>query len=120
MFDQELHQGTIAFRVGQSPLSVTLAPPPSNPALAVSNIEVGISLIGAGIALQRVSDVKGRLEIESLPHGTIGLECVVVVNGKYYYGDAILVHSGPHSVTLVLRNVDDLKNGVAPLRVDRR
>ncbi len=120
MFDHELHQGTIAFRVGQSPLSVTLAPPPSNPALAVSNIEVGVSLIGAGIALQRVSDANGRLEIESLPHGTIGLECVVVVNGRYYYGDAILAHSGPHSATLVLRNVDDLKNGVPPLRVDPR
>jgi hypothetical protein len=119
-FEHEMHQGSIAFRVGQSPLSVTLAPPPSHPALPVSKIEVGISLIGAGIAVQRVSDAKGRFEIESLPQGTIAFECVTVSNGKYYYCDAMLVHSGPRAVTLVLRHVDDLKNGVAPLRRDGR
>ena len=56
--ERELHQGKIAFRVGQSPLSVTLVPPPSNPGLAVSNIEVGLSIPGAGIAMQRTSDAQ--------------------------------------------------------------
>lgn len=98
--EQEMHQGVTAFRVGQSPLSVTLAPPPSHPALPLSKIEVGISLLGAGIAVQRVSDAKVRFEIESFPHGTIAFECVAVSNGKYYYGQATLVHSGPRSLTL--------------------
>jgi hypothetical protein len=110
------HVGTIAFRVGQSPLSVALAAPPSNPALGLSNIEVGISMPGAGIAVQRISDARGRFEIAAFPHGTASFECVAVADGKYYYGQAILEHSGPQEVTLVLRHVDDLHSGVAPLR----
>ena len=35
---------------------------------------------------------------------------------RYYYGDATLAHSAPGSVTVILRNVEDLKNGVPPLR----
>jgi hypothetical protein len=115
-----LHQGRVVFRVAEWPLSVRLEPPPSNPALSVSNIEIGISLLGKGIAVQRVSDADGRFEIVSFPSGTIAFECVVVSNGWYYSGDAMLDHSGPESVTLVLRSVEDVKNGVAPLRIDRR
>ena len=112
----EMHYGTIAFRVGQSPLSGTLVPPPSNPALSVSNVDLGISLIGAGIGLQRVSDANGRFEVEAFPHGSVALDCVVVSDGKYYYGQATLRHSGPREVMLILRHVDDVKNGVPPLR----
>jgi hypothetical protein len=111
-----MHQGKTAFRVAQWPLTVTLEAPPSKRALSVSNIEVGVSLIGAGIAVQRVSDAQGRLEVSSFPEGTIALECVAVAGGKYYYGDATLTHSGLGSVTVILRNVEDLKNGVPPLR----
>jgi hypothetical protein len=63
-----------------------------------------------------VADDKGRFEIESFPSGPIAFDCVTVFEGKYYYGQATLVHSGPRSVTLVLRNLEDVKNGVAPLR----
>jgi hypothetical protein len=115
----EMHYGRIAFRVGQWPLSVRLEAPPSNGKLSIANIEVGISMLGAGIAVQRISDANGRLEVASLPEGTVAFECVAVSGGKYYYGDATLTHSGPRSITLVLRNVEDLKNGVAPLRVDK-
>jgi hypothetical protein len=114
-----MHYGRIAFRVGQWPLSVRLEAPPSNGALSVANIEVGISMLGTGIAVQRMSDANGRLEVTSLPEGTVAFECVAVSGGKYYYGDATLTHSGPRSITLVLRNVEDLKNGVAPLRLDK-
>jgi hypothetical protein len=46
----------------------------------------------------------------------VALECVVESDGKYYYGDATVTHSGPRSVTLVVRHVEDLKNGVPPTR----
>jgi hypothetical protein len=114
--EQHMHQGTIAFRVGQSPLSVTLLPPPSNPGLPVSNIEVGLSIPGAGIAMQRTSDANGRIDIDGFPHGTVVLECVTTSNGRYYYCDGVLVHGGPRSVSLVLRHVQDVVNGVPPLR----
>ena len=113
-----IHQGQIAFRVAQWPLSVRLEPPPSNPALSVSNIEIGISLLDEGIAVQRVSDANGWFEIESFPSGMIAFDCVAVSDDRYYYCDATLDHSGPGSVTLVLRGVRDVINGVRPLRID--
>jgi hypothetical protein len=111
------HSGALTVRV---PLSVTLEAPPSNPALPVSNIEVGTSLAGAGMAIQGVSDANGQFEIESLPSGVVDFECVTVFDGGYYYGEGTLVHSGPGSATLILRGVEDVINGVAPLRVGAR
>lgn len=111
------HSGALTVRV---PLSVTLEAPPSNPALPVSSIEVGTSLAGAGMAIQGVSDANGQFEIESLPSGVVDFECVTVFDGGYYYGEGTLVHSGPGSATLILRGVEDVINGVAPLRVGAR
>ena len=88
-----------------------------NPAKSVSKIEVGISLLGAlGLWLSASGTRKGGFYVASFPEGTIALACVAVSGGKDDYGDATLAHTGPRSVTLVLRNVEDLKNGVAPLR----
>ena len=115
--EEGMHHGEIAFRVARWPLSVRLEGPPSNPTLSVSNIEVGISLPG-GFAVQRVSDANGRFEVESFPSGTITFDCATVSDGTYYYGQATLDHSGPGSVTLVLRGVRDVIDGVRPLRVD--
>ena len=67
-----MHYGRITFRVGQWPLSVRLEAPPSNRALSVSNIEVGISMLGAGIAVQRMTDARGRGSgIASRGHGRL-------------------------------------------------
>ena len=49
----------------------------------------------------------------------VAFGCVAVSGGKFYDGDATVRPSGPQSVTLVLRNVEDLKTGAPPLRVDR-
>ena len=117
--EDTIYHDRYAFRVGQSPLTVTLTPPPSNSALPVSHIDVGITLVGAGVALQRTSDAKGRFEIESFPHGTVALECVTVSNGKYYYGQTTLAHSAPRTATVVLRHVDDLKPGMTASSVGK-
>jgi hypothetical protein len=117
--EHTLYNARYAFRVGQSPLSVTLAPPLSHSAVPLSNIEVGITLVGSGVAVQRMSDAKGRLTVDSFPHGTVALECVTIANGKYYYGQATLVHSAAGTATLVLRHVDDLKAGAATATLAR-
>lgn len=111
------HADEVRFRVGQSRLVVTLAAPPSNPALRISGVEVGVSIMGAGIAVQRVSDDSGRFEIESFPHGTVAFDAEVKQDGRYYYGDATMAHFGERSVTLVLRHVSDLVNGVPALEL---
>jgi hypothetical protein len=113
--DGGMHHGLVRFRLGLSRLSVTLLPPPSNPALPVSNIAIGVSLIGAGIAVQRVSDREGRFEIDALPHGTIGLDCETVSGGLYYYCGGIMPHWGDQSVILVPLHVSDRRAGVPPL-----
>ena len=110
-----IHQARVRLRVGQSRLLVTLVPPPSNPALPVANIEVGVSLIGTGFAVQRVSDAEGRFEIEALPHGTIVLDCETVSGGLYYYCGGTMAHWGEQSVILVPLHVSDLVKGVPPL-----
>lgn len=112
-----MHYGLIRFRVGRSKLLVTLAAPPSNPALPVANIEVGVSLIGTGIAVQRVSDAQGRFEIEALPHGTLVFGCESVSRGVYYYCGGTLAYWGEQSITLGLLHVTDLVNGVPHVTV---
>jgi hypothetical protein len=110
-----MHNGEVRFRAGLSRLRVTLAPPPSNPALPVSNIAVGVSVVGAGIAVQAVSDAEGRFELEAVPHGTLALDCETVFQGLYYYCAGLMSNWGEQSITLVLRHVTDLKNGVPAL-----
>jgi hypothetical protein len=111
------HADEVRFRVGQSRLIVTLAAPPSLPALRISGVEVGVSIMGAGIAVQRVSDDTGRFEIESFPHGPVAFHAEVKQDGRYYYGDATMAHFGQRSVALVLRHVSDLVNGVPALEL---
>ncbi len=107
------HAGTVGFRVGQSRLSLILAPPPSNPTMPVSNVAVAVSVVGGGVAIERRSDARGRVTIESVPHGVIALDCVTTVDGRHYYGQATVQHARPQSITLVLRHARDVENHVA-------
>jgi hypothetical protein len=108
----------VGFRIGQSSLTVTLAAPPSNPALPVSNIEVGVSL-SDGVAVQGVSDAAGRFTVDSFPNRTVSLRCETTFQGGYYYGEGTVDLSRPRSVTLVLRNVKDIVNGVPPFKLEK-
>ena len=114
---ERTHEARVRFRIGRSRLLVTLVPPPSNPALPVANIEVGVSLIGTGIAVQRVSDAQGRFEIEALPHGTLVFGCETVSRGVYYYCGGTMAYWGDQSITLGLLHVTDLVNGVPHVTV---
>jgi hypothetical protein len=110
------HANEVRFRVGQFRLGVTLSPPPSNPAVPVSNVEVFVSVVGTAIRVRAVSDATGRFEIASLPHGTLAFDSETVAEGKHYYGQATMPHSSDRSVTLVMRHVSDVVKGVPALR----
>jgi hypothetical protein len=71
--EQEMHHRVIGLHVGQSPISATLAPPPSTPALPLSKIEVGIALIGADIAVN-LSELCKQLQLPKPPRGYLGEE----------------------------------------------
>ena len=109
--------GRAGFRVARSRLTVTLAAPPSSPDLPRGNIEVGVSLAGAGVAVRGVSETSGRVTIDAFPHGTLDLDCETTFQGVYYYGDAAMSFSGPRAVTLVRRSVKDLVNRVPAWKV---
>jgi hypothetical protein len=110
------HANEVRFRVGQFRLGVTLSPPPSNPAVPISNVEVFVSVVGTAIRVRAVSDATGSFEIASLPHGTLSFDAETVAEGKHYYGQAITTHSSDRSVTLVMRHVSDVVKGVPPIR----
>ena len=112
------HYGALPFQIGQFRLDVVLAPPPSNPALQVSNIPVRVSVVGTSIALKRTSDAHGRFQIEALPDTTLEFNAHTVASGIHYYVNSTLTLCGDRSVTLLMMNVKDLVAGVRPLILD--
>jgi len=106
------HYGDVQFQPGQFKVTITLAPPPSNPALSVSNVPVRVSIAGMDIAIRRVSDANGRFEIESLPDATISIDAHAAASGNHYYANASLTPCGDTSATVLLLNVKDLTAGV--------
>jgi hypothetical protein len=109
------HYGDVPFQIGQFKLTVTLAPPPSNPALRVSNVPVRLSVVGTDVAMTRTSDADGRFDIESLPDATLTFDAHVIASGDHYYADATLTLCADRSVTLLMRNVKDVVAGVSAL-----
>jgi len=110
------HAGEVRFRVGLFNLTVTLSPPPSNPALPVSHVEVIVSVVGTAIRIRRVADAGGRFEIAGLPDATLAFDSETVADGKYYYGQTTMRLSSDRSVTLVMRHVSDIVKGIPPLK----
>jgi hypothetical protein len=112
------HYGDVQFQMGKFKLTVTLAPPPSNPALPVSNVTVRVSVVGGDAALTRVSDASGRFEIESLPDATINIDAHAIASANHYYADATVALCGDTSATVLLRNVKDIVAGIRSVIVD--
>jgi hypothetical protein len=108
----------VQFHSGKFKMTVTLAAPPSNPALPVSNITVRVSVGGGEAAMTRVSDASGRFEIDSLPDATIHIDAHTAASGTHYYADAAITLCGDTSATVVLRNLDDIVAGVRGAVVD--
>jgi hypothetical protein len=104
--------GDVQFQIGNFKVTVTLAAPPSNPALPVSNISVRVSVGGGEAAMKRVSDASGRFEIDSLPDATIHIDAHTAASGTHYYADATITLCGDTSATVLLRNVKDIVAGV--------
>lgn len=112
------HDGSVSFYLGQFKLAVTLAAPPSNPTLPISNIPVRVSVVGSDIAVRRVSDANGRFEIESLPDATLAFDAHTVAAGMHYYANATLTMCADRSVTVPMLNVKDLIAGTRELTIE--
>jgi len=114
------HHGVVGFHLGRFKLAVTLAPPPSNPALPTSNVVVRVSIGGSDVAMTRVSDANGRFEIESLPDATVDIDAHIATSDNHYYAQALVTLCGDTAATVVMRNVKDLVAGVRGVSIDPR
>jgi hypothetical protein len=112
------HYGTVRFQLGRFRLAVRLAAPPSNPALSVANIPIRVSVIGSDIAMNCISDANGRFEMDSLPDATIEFDAHTAAANNHYYLDATVTLCADRSVTLRMRNVEDLVAGVRAVTLD--
>jgi hypothetical protein len=72
-------------------------------------------LLGTAVTLTRVSDATGRFEFESMPLGNIGFDSTTSEGGISYYGQGTLFLAQSLAVSLVMRSVTDVVNGVPPL-----
>jgi hypothetical protein len=112
------HSGTLRFQLGRFRLAVRLAAPPSNPALPVAHIPVRVSVVGSDIAMTRIADANGRVEMESLPDATIEFDAHTTAGNDHYYLDAAVTACANRSVTLRMLNVKDLVAGVRAMTLD--
>jgi len=106
------HYGDVQFQTGQFKLTITLAAPPSNPALPVANIPVRVSIAGMDIAMRRISYASGRFEIDPVPDAPVSIDAHSVASGEHCYADATITPCGDTSATVLLRNLKDIVAGI--------
>jgi hypothetical protein len=116
--DGRTRYGEVTFQTGRYKLTVTLAAPPSNPALRVSNIPVRVTVGGGDVAIARVSDASGHFEIDLLPDATLQIDAHTTASADHYYADAFVTLCGNTSATILLRSVTDIVAGVRGAIVD--
>jgi hypothetical protein len=104
--------GDLKFQTGRYKLIVTLAAPPSNPALSVSNVTVRVTVVDGDVAIERISDRSGRFEIDLLPEATLHIDAHTITSANHYYADAFVILCGDTSATILLRSVKDIVAGV--------
>jgi hypothetical protein len=116
--EERTHYGEVRFQTGKYKLTVTLAAPPSNPALTVSHIPVRVSVSGADVVMRRVSDTSGRFEIALLPDAVIDIHAEIVASANYYYAAATVTLCADTSARVFVLNVEDLIAGVRPVIIN--
>jgi hypothetical protein len=112
-----VYQNDVSFYLARFNVSGTLLAPPSFPALNAAGIEVEVTLLGTPLTLSTTSESGGAFSFPRLPAGLIGFESSTQQQGKFYYGQGQLLLKRDVSVYVVMRNQDDVKNGVAPITV---
>ncbi|MDR2528691.1 MAG: hypothetical protein LBD04_06710 [Synergistaceae bacterium] len=111
--DERTHDQTVEFYVGAYKVVGQLVVPPSNPGLSVAGIEISADLMDTGLMFNAVSDASGNFEFPlRLPAGHLDFTSLAVQNGEYYYGEGILIVNGNKLLTVNMRALTDIENGV--------
>jgi hypothetical protein len=112
-----VYQNGLSFYLARFNISGALVAPPSFPDLNTAGIQVGMTLLGTPLTLSTISGPGGAFTFPRLPAGSISLNSSTEQQGKFYYGEGQLALNRSVSVSLVMRNQNDVKNGVPPLIV---
>ncbi|HET9409445.1 MAG TPA: carboxypeptidase-like regulatory domain-containing protein [Candidatus Sulfotelmatobacter sp.] len=112
-----VYENDVSFFLSHFKISGTLVAPPSCPSLNVSGIQIKLTLMGTSLTVTTTSGPGGVFTFRRMPIGLVGFDSSIQQKGKYYYGQGQLLLNRDVSVSLVMRNQDDIKNGILPLTV---
>ncbi len=99
-------------------LEVQLAAPPSNPALALGQVEIDYALMGTSLRLARSSDANGLAGFGQVPFGNTALTAHVRQDGREYHGEAVYFAGQATRVVMVMRHAEDVEAGVPPYQIE--
>jgi hypothetical protein len=115
--DGLVYENDVSFYLAQFKVSGTLVAPPSFPVLNNDGIKLTMTLLGTPLVLTATTAADGSFAFPRFPRGTIALNSSTQQQGKFYYGQGQLLLNRDSSVSVVMRNQEDVKNGVKPLTV---
>lgn len=102
------------FFIASHALEVQLVAPPSNPSLALGQVQVDYALMGTSLRLARSSDGSGFAGFGQVPFGNTALTAHASQGGREYYGEAVYFAGQAARVVLVMRHAEDVEAGVPP------
>jgi hypothetical protein len=112
-----VYQNDVSFYLARFTVSGKLVAPPSFSTLNTAGIQVTITLLGTPLTMTTTSAADGTFSFPRFPVGLIGFNSTTQQQGNFYYGQGQLLLNRNVSVSLVMRNQTDVKNGVLPLTV---
>jgi hypothetical protein len=106
------HDRTVKFYLSRFRVRGTLIAPPSFTGLNTSGVVVTGTILNTDLVFTAVSDAAGVFEFPLLPTGNLEFRSETLQNGKYYYGQGILVLGRDTSLRVNMLYTDDLLAGV--------
>ncbi len=113
------YANTVDFYLGRFSIEGQLVAPPSYAEIDVGGVEVAVNVLGTPVTFIRVTDAAGRFRIDNVPIGNVGFDSATFQDNRHFYGQGVIFLPGSRSVTLTMRNVVDIQNGVPPLTHSR-
>jgi len=107
-----IHDRTLKFYLSRVRVRGALIAPPSFPGLRTVGVNVTATILNTDLVFNAVSDASGIFELPLLPSGNLEFRSESLQNGKYYYGQGILVLNGDKSLRVNMLYTDDLIAGV--------
>lgn len=107
-----LHDAVVTFFLARFRISGRLYAPPSNQALNVAGLTVVGKVLNTPIVLYATTDVGGRFTFPLLPSGNFEFKSESLQDGRWYYGQGVLVLDANYDLSVNMLYTDDLAAGI--------